>query len=98
MSRAAVPSGASDTRVGTASPEGVSTAISSSHRAASITRSRCTTAGSRLPTVGEDEAPAVSSTVGQGLAVQAGGGATRQELMAVVELSARIVALSTEEC
>jgi AcrR family transcriptional regulator len=32
------------------------------------------------------------ATVGQGLAVQAGGGATREELMAVVELSARTVA------
>ncbi len=32
------------------------------------------------------------ATVGQGLAVQAGGGATRAELMTVVELSARTVA------
>lgn len=32
------------------------------------------------------------ATVGQGLAVQAGGGATREELMTVVELSARTVA------
>jgi AcrR family transcriptional regulator len=32
------------------------------------------------------------ATIGQGLAVQAGGGATREELMAVVELSVRTVA------
>ncbi|WP_371786535.1 TetR/AcrR family transcriptional regulator [Streptosporangium subroseum] len=32
------------------------------------------------------------ATVGQGLAVQAGGGATREELMIVVELAARTVA------